>query len=258
MNRQQLRQFISKDIAGIEQASCMFCEDGDADAVHRMRVAYKRLRALLRLVSSAGDGNKPFIPGELKSIYAHAGTLRDLQIFVSYIGAVHTKDAACMRRLTRQISRNRKRLRLELTNLDFKGLANSLHICDERISGRQVVRFVKRSVKQILSVVGREMTDKDIHDVRKCLKDIAYNIALFRRRCHFFPILFIEKEEDLVAFNDLLGKYQDRVSIIRNLNKQLTYKADEDEKNLMRKMLDMCTAEKEVLKRDIIHKLSSP
>jgi CHAD domain-containing protein len=115
------------DLAEHHDATCQ----GDAGALHRMRMALTRLRTALSFFSpTAADPKRPQIKRELKWLNAHLGAARDMDVMIERLKAGHThrsqhtrdfqslegKRAETHRRLTRALRSARYRKLIESTS----------------------------------------------------------------------------------------------------------------------------------------------
>lgn len=75
---------------------------GDPDSVHDMRVAFRRLRAILRMAKSAGDATSSPLRKGAKRIARVLGDVRNLDVLMEHIreyldGAKAQADSACVK-----------------------------------------------------------------------------------------------------------------------------------------------------------------
>ncbi len=204
----------------------------DIESAHRMRVAIRRMRSLLKLLADhyqAGAVRK--LDTGLRDIARALGAVRDLDVFIidleNFAASQPQAQQAALRELIDRLDRRRARSRRRLNRfLDSKGYARSL---------RRFNRFCKRSGKgarriqqssaphqlrhvlpallhQRLSqvkaydVVLPSPDIEHLHDLRVEFKQLRYALECFQ------PILGVSAGRFLLsarAMQDLLGRIQD-------------------------------------------------
>ncbi len=82
MKSQKIRKTLKKHMRHMEQCASLWLYTDDGEAIHQLRVEYKKMRALIRLERlGTPAGRKITIPRNLKKLYKNAGEVRSLQIY---------------------------------------------------------------------------------------------------------------------------------------------------------------------------------
>ncbi len=239
----------------------------DDEAIHQLRVEYKKLRAFLRLIFSESeikDGAK--ITGKLKKCYALAGSVRDLQL-------------------------QQKRI-LETTRLEPKKPWDYIHLLQEKINELKPLlkrillkKTVAKSKKKISVIIPSEFPisdfkyyiekilatifriieqeaigDPDIHRIRKLLKDLFYNLK--EAACVDEEILSlngIARNNDQYPDQVLeeLGSYLDKCNAIDFLQPQWILQLSSYNQELLTRIKERLINDKIKIKRSLERRLKN-
>jgi CHAD domain-containing protein len=217
---------------------------GDAEAVHRMRVATRRLRSTLRTFKGQWAPEQAgFVSAELKWLADLLGGVRDGQVLTARLTAaaneagsevtgVATRLAA---HLGAQVEAGRAALGVALDGTRYLRLLDELDALADtdrrpgrpkRVRGRARKSLAKADA--LLAVVrpgaGR---DEQLHDARKAYKRARYAVEVFVPTVGG-PAKRLTKR--LTDLQDVLGTHQDTV-VARELLKDLAGRAHADGEN---------------------------
>jgi CHAD domain-containing protein len=174
--------------------------NGDADAVHAVRVATRRLREALRLLDGhPREGRK--LRRVLKRITRRLGPVREVDVGLALVAQISTERPdlllACDRvrlRLTDVGAARRARLAKRLDDLDIKAAAGRIdrHLRHARVAGvaaaagldraRLVSRVAARAeaVSVAAESAGGLYAPEALHDVRIAAKKLRYALEVAR------------------------------------------------------------------------------
>jgi CHAD domain-containing protein len=190
---------------------------GDDENVHKMRVATRRSRALLRAARPLYVGDVTLLNDELKWLAGVLGDVRDLDVLLAHLSAqadtLAPADAAAAHRLLRTMERTRSRRRRTLLKaLDSPRYGALLDLFEQTLAAvepsddetplrelaRQELKKLRRDAKQIAD----DAPDDELHALRKRGKRVRYAYEL-------------AGDDKVVsrakAFQDVLGEHQDSV-----------------------------------------------
>ena len=190
---------------------------GDDENVHKMRVATRRSRALLRAARPLYVGDVTPLNDELQWLAGILGDVRDLDVLLAHLSAaadvLDPADAAAAHRLLRTMQRTRARRRRRLLRaFDSPRYGALLDLFDRTIvslepSGdatpldalaRQELKRLRRDAKALAD----DARDDALHALRKRGKRVRYAFEL-------------SGDDKVVlrakAFQDVLGDHQDSV-----------------------------------------------
>lgn len=211
----------------------------EAEAVHRFRVSYKKLRACLRLIHH-GQEKKFRMPGSLKRLYENLGVVRDAQVqrhrlVSSLVASVGSIDH-CINSLGHAIHvRLLPVKRKETLQVIRKAISGLTECIDEKITAEQWKTYVRDLTAGIQShVFAGEPADTDLHEARKRVKDLYYNLG-------YIPVSLLNTAPvpDAAELNKLaqsLGEFQDHVSALSMLYSQIQGTVNEREASLLGSM----------------------
>lgn len=240
---------------------------GDAeDANHDFRVEYKKLRAFLRmLMLKAADPRHLKIPPSFKAMYHTAGQMRDRQLCVKRIKADRQAGGGALNKI-RQLRKEIKEVSAKgvvLTKKDFDdmeaGMIKYLPAVLPITSGED---FVAQKLIFINGIIDKkEYADKDLHDIRKGLKDIIYITAVYKTFKEETPAASWT-EEDLKKAGTLahdLGLFNDTGIALSFLQPREIRKAGAEEGKHLWAIRRRWLAEKRKLKKEVaghIHEIN--
>ena len=183
----------------------------DADAIHDMRVATRRLRAALKTFRRVLPEKAKKIQTELQKLSLRLGKKRDLDLFSA---AVKAKS-----KLVREIDKSQKQIVSLLQSKGFLRLIGSLEQLKTVAAQNNILKVaakeIRKALRRVLEIapsIDSKADDKTLHKLRISAKKLRYT-------CEFFASLFsfdafIEKTE---AIQDILGEHQDAITGISML-----------------------------------------
>ena len=196
------------------------------EAIHDMRVATRRLRAVIKTFKRIFPAKAKKIRADLQKFFRILGKKRDLDVFSEFI--LHTINAKSISfpKLARKIDQSQKKILSMLKSKYYASLIESLEQL-KTIKTKQNILKVSRNrirkalnkVLEIASSIDSKVDDKTLHKLRISIKKLRYI-------CEFFePIFskyicslgsFIEKKKKI---QDILGDHQDAITGISMLNR---------------------------------------
>lgn len=151
-------------------------DDFDEECIHEFRVAFKRLRAFLRLYSACHKKDVIKMPHDIRRMYAVAGHMREAQLMLQYVAGHNLPFPRCINILNRSLEYHQsvwreefdksvlKEFKAYLADHDFRSLpANAMSV----LHASQLDKLLGIAIAPVLS-------DNDVHNIRKHLKDLLY------------------------------------------------------------------------------------
>jgi CHAD domain-containing protein len=228
--------------------------------VHQFRVEIKKLRAFLRMIPAAPEDELK-IPRLLKEQYAKAGVIRDLQLMIAAKPGPHVEQ-----KYMRQLKRKKKQL---ITQINRKDINLMIRKAGRKISGQLpqylpvsvAAKFIHDKLLVIHTVTRKKnLTDEEIHSVRKELKDILYDVKniggsapAILREMHW-PA---EREKFYTNLAEDLGKYQDCNVELKKLEEDSLSKNAAENREIM-DLLVQQRAEKDQLRNALQKEFVDP
>jgi CHAD domain-containing protein len=230
-------------------------KNGEEDAIHDLRVEYKKLRALLRLCQSAS--RKLNIPNAVKDLYASAGRVRELQLQMQNI--LQETDAST---LPGYMAVSGNQLNFSVADLKEKAAIDVKDVFSriekklpKKINAKESAGFLQKKIKKLSSIVQiRNKKDEDLHDARKTVKDILYTthqLELMQVKTSFSA----DEYKLIHELSDELGKFQDRCSALSMLRLSMFRNLPDEEKKILRQVRVKWMALKQDERKNLVKKL---
>lgn len=218
---QRLLSYLDKQLVAFDINFVIVCDSFNFDAIHDMRVAVKRMRALMILAEKLQPSfNSAETEGELKQLFRLSGKMRDAQVQQSLLADYAEKlnisfgeydlylrnfEKKSIRKFTSYLKVN--------TSTDFTGnLSQTLTDLFNKTESAQIVTAINLLVDELLAKV-REMNDdqqhdEHLHEIRRKLKQCNYLLSVFDKNDPGLPRLN-ETLQLLEKANNLLGEWHD-------------------------------------------------
>ncbi|MCA2215638.1 CYTH and CHAD domain-containing protein [Jidongwangia harbinensis] len=209
---------------------------GDAESVHKMRVATRRLRSTLRTFKrSFPPGAAATLGPELKWLAAQLGEVRDGQVLegkllaaVDQAGPDFTPVADRIRdHLEAKVAAGREALRHDLNGERYLRLLDAVDDLVERTAAeRKPVRRAGKALAKadgLLAEAMRADSDEELHAARKAYKKARYAVEVFAPGGGKPARRLVKR---LTELQDVLGAHQDSV-VAREVLRDLARDADD-------------------------------
>jgi|GEM_PF-677188 CHAD domain-containing protein len=214
MKGKELEKIVDKYLRSLEKYCRNIPGSFTVEDIHELRVGYKRLRAFLRLCSEDPRARHLEIPEPLSEVYRAAGAVRDLQLFISNItlfAKVHfllPEFAKCM---NHQLFKAKEQLVKKIEKVDWDKVSKSIKQELPSHLGDSIIRqFVNRNVAGIHILQLAAEREKDLHDVRKKLKDLLLVNRVFEHDWGIsFPFPPWKNEKQVNVLAEKLGEFND-------------------------------------------------
>lgn len=232
-------------------------------AIHLFRVDVKKLRAFLRMIRPvAEEPDQLKFTGKFKKLYSLTGKIRDRQLCLKRIKEYNKARDNKLRNkiyvLEKEIEEFAEKRDDFLTKREFAEIEEKIIKQIPVISGDV---FMKNFFQQRLNVINEivskgEFKDKELHSIRKSIKDIIYITRIFRdglkapRPFPFWNETELKKAENL---SHTLGLFNDACIALSFLVPADIKKADTGEKEHLQSVRRQWLAEKQKLKKDILN-----
>jgi CHAD domain-containing protein len=191
----------------------------DEEAIHQFRVEYKKLRAVLRLLSTLPAKQVRIKPAKkLKQLYTICGEIRDLQLEQKRIekASENSKQIkAHCRTLQHSIKELKPQLKKQLDKdpVSISRKKTERHLPDE-FSLHDFRRFARLQWADIKNILRSGISNDDqLHTIRKHFKDLYYNLKIYDGAEYQLlqkNVLRKMKDDEVKDLLDQLGDFQDR------------------------------------------------
>lgn len=234
----------------------------DPEMVHDLRVEYKKLRAFIRLLQEGKGGRDLEMPADIRNMYHAAGRVRDLQLFVPQVAAKEAVDGIVLAEyggyLQQRLFRAKESLVRVIENMHAgKGVDQLTRALPATLEDKIIRRFIHRKIASVHVIMLALEQDRELHSIRKQLKDILLNIRLFDSDWGIsFPVTAWRSEKRLTEVASLLGDYNDRCRALSFLSESMIYTLPDVEKGLLRNWRADMLHEKETIRQQVVEQLS--
>jgi len=262
MKRKYLEEVIDKHGHRIHKYGSQLPGHFEAEDIHELRLEYKKLRAFIRLVQmNEGASKQLIIPPAVKDLYHAAGAVRDTQLF-----RVHAAEWAAgqsislpyyLRQLEKQLFAAKEALVKAVEEVDvdkeFQKMAKGL---PKALDDAAIRKFIHQKVAAIQIILLALEKDKELHSIRKHLKDIIYNIRIFDNDWGIsFPIIAWRSEKRLQHTADALGDFNDQCTALSFLSEAAGRDLPREEKAVIAQWISRKREEKESMKRNVMEQV---
>lgn len=262
MKQAYLAAVIKKHGRRIKQYGEQLPGSFETEMIHDLRVEYKKLRAFLRLLQMDGDARHLTMPVDIKTVYHAAGNVRDLQLFLpqallqSENGPVPLPGY--LQYLQQRLFKAKEILVATIEHLKAgKVIEHITHDLPASLEDVAIRKFIHRKVAAVQVILLALEKDKELHTVRKQLKDIIYNIRIFDSDWGIsFPVTAWRSEKRLNDTAAMLGDFNDRCIALSFLSDNIINPLPEGERGALSSWRSALLQEKEVCKQQMIAQLS--
>ncbi len=227
MNKQQLNNIIHSHFIRLKKYSRQISKTGSEQAIHHFRVEVKKLRALLRLLSANNQIKTQLkLPGSIKKMYRFVGQIRDEQLHQQRLGANHSinmpKTGLSTHKRWKQYILTDEKLNREEAKI--------IKLLPLQLNEQMLQYFFTAKKKKIYSIIlNNAFTDKNLHTIRKALKDLIYISRLLHQQ-HIVSGYIFRQRNDLKKAETLaqsLGIFNDICTALSRLSLQASISMEE-------------------------------
>jgi len=208
------------------------------NSLHRYRVTFKELSALVNIASYVSDKNfnSQNSMKKLRSLFKHAGNVRDLQVQIKMISAYEKTlelgyrdfELFCMN----GIKKYKKKFILAIEEFRpeyfiklLKTIKKTLKPISSKQMNERIIDLLKNKWECLHHVVNIEVKNEEYHDFRTDLKQFSFVIQFYSRYLcqdkRIIPII-----NNIISFETEIGSWHDKVVLINILGKYLRDKTD--------------------------------
>lgn len=235
----------------------------DPETIHAFRVEYKKLRAFLRMISFERNCRIK-ISGKIKKIYHLSGAIRDLQLQVlSITSATETqplKPIGYIKLLKKKTSKLESQFSKKCPRKIAAGkIIKSPFKIKGSFTPEMFASYIERNTANINAIIIEgNFRDKDIHSIRKILKDTFYNLCVFEdmKREQLFIVKPVNDEKKFLdKMQHDLGEFQDKCTAIQLLDPYWLKDIDDLEIEFLNSITKQWISEKGIFKTSLINEL---
>jgi CHAD domain-containing protein len=215
-----VRDYLAEQLREIEKNDPVVRLDGDVDALHDLRVAVRRTRAVLRAARKLFD--REWLDGlrdELKWLGGELGPARDLDVLLEHLRAerdeIGSEAAPVVERIERQREGARRQVAAALTSDRYLALLDELQVAVDHPPVRRVDARLDRIAAREFEKLSRDVdhlgpspSDEALHRVRIRAKRARYAAELAEPAVGRRAADFVKAAKE---FQDVVGEHQDAI-----------------------------------------------
>lgn len=215
MNKKEEIEFLSNDWMQIIGHLEAFSATGDQEALHRLRVQIKKVRAMLVFFELTTGKHKLLIRFKpVKKIFKYAGSIRNAHVNLQLSGKYNLKNEV-FETGQRQIidegatifKHNRKKF-VKKIKFTFKKIKKRV----SRISDHSIAGYYQIQLEKIASGLSISDFTEGMHKNRKLIKNLVYNHKLAEKALNnslTFNKTYLDKLQESI------GKWHDNVVAVK-------------------------------------------
>ena len=219
------------------------------DMIHDLRVAYKKLRAFIRLLQI--EDRKLQIPDDLKLIYRSCGTVRDLQLVLEKLEPDAADIPSFIKGLRHDLFLAKELLVLNIEDTSVGRCIKELReALPSEINEGTVRQFVQQKIAAIHILLLALENEEELHGIRKALKDLVYvKKMLDEEQIIHYPFSEWRSDKKLLDLTTLLGDLNDCYIALSYFGEDRLAHMPAKEQIHLKKIKQQWTASKEQLQQ---------
>ncbi len=252
MKKREIENIIKKSFKKLKKLQQVIVLNFNAEEIHNFRVEVKKLRALLRLLNTKKVTGTT-LPILLKSFYRNVGILRNIQLHEknlrNEISKEHTNLYAYFICLDEEKNILKKEIIEMMKNKNFSSSENLiLKGLPKKLTRSLIKKFNEKKIVRLNNMLTKIKDEKTLHEIRKCLKDLFYNLS-YLANDKALPKIILKKEKfkDII---DNIGSIIDEESQIKLLQERYlnVLKNQREKKNLIDIQLKLINKKNSLMK----------
>lgn len=269
---QKLLSYFNHQIGAFRENLTKVRNESGFDAIHDMRVAIKRLRAVIILAEKIQTGlSDEQTERELRQLFRLSGKMRDAQVqqallrgYENSMGTIFNHYATYLQNHERKAVKKFNEyihLKSEADFIDAMELMipDLILKSDNTLIKSALHKLLEELFTKVESLKTDQQHDEHLHEIRRKLKQCNYLLSVFDTQDEEFPRMnkLLKKLEKA---NELLGKWHDHTIAIVYLSRYLKNKPTGDSGTFYPYilLLEQITVEKHVLYLKIAEIMEKP
>ncbi len=262
MNKQTIARILHTYFLRLKKYYTVIEKKTSAETIKPFRIEIKKVRAFLRLLElEIKDPDKLEIPASLKEMHKSGGRYRDLQLHQQRIRETVKKNTAITITMSSLLKEGNQQLKKERQDFfQHKNFPAAERKLQEELPDKYNIETIKRFFRDKLDIIAGIIAagtyhDKELHNIRKKLKDVLYIIKLYRidiKKPLGFRFWNKAELQHVKGLEDKLGLVNDIHNALVLLQSEKINQFAGKEKKLLLSIRRQLVAEKRKLKTQII------
>jgi CHAD domain-containing protein len=225
MERKKIKKVIEDHLKQMQSIAKKISAAYATEDIHSFRIEVKKLRAFLRLIQKVQNLHATHFPKQIKNFYALLGAIRTLQLQQEKIREAIKKTKGVIPEAYLRILHNETGIQIEKANklLLNKNLFKEKKLVEKlpgKISKAELNNYLSFQKNKLLRLISEEnISDRQIHQIRKILKDIFYVHPYIMNKKKNAVNSFFDRK-NLKEITDILGNFHDTCVALSLLSPQ--------------------------------------
>lgn len=214
MNRKKIKKAIEYHFKKMQSIAKKISADYAVEDIHSFRIEVKKIKAFFHLIQKVQNLDTAHFPKQIKNFYKLLGTIRILQLQQLKISEAIKKTKSVVPEAYLHILRTETDKQIEKAN---KLLLNKNLFKEKKLTGKLPAKISKAALNNYLSfqknkllrlISEENISDKQIHQIRKILKDIFYVHPYVMNKKKSAADPFFDRK-NIKEITDILGNFHD-------------------------------------------------
>ncbi|SDG38069.1 CHAD domain-containing protein [Chitinophaga filiformis] len=207
LKRKRQQKYLVKRCLELRLQLYAFADAGGEDALHKLRVEIKKLKAFSKLTKLYKGEKAVTIKKNIRKIFHRAGIIREASINLQMIKQFNIHHPAFNTEAKGTIQQETAKFRLHKTdyNDDIRNNVKSFLKSLQPVRNHDIKHWFTRQLKKIAGVVTTTSTDQ-LHEARKRIKNLVYMHGILQQRLASALELNIDYLDQM---QDAIGKWHD-------------------------------------------------
>ncbi len=226
------------------------------EQIHQFRIAYKRVRAVIRLMALEQIKAKNLLK-KVKNLYLLLGNIRSFQILYQSIENYYKHTGLESREYLIKLSKRIFKVKRRYSVLEKQISFNKLYIDLEKytpvkLHNKPIRNYINTQIEALNENIDHP-TDEGIHLIRKILKDFQYTSKLLLS-IKGDETSILEDVQKLKEVTDFIGNYND-LRINRMHLSSLSYKVPLEEQRILKQLKKEWLEKKKLQKEKVLNSI---
>lgn len=177
LNKKTQQKYFRESAAVVDKSLKTFKKKRDKEALHKLRVEVKKMKAVLLLQSgSFSDEKLPEEFSEIRKVFKEAGKIREADINIKLLKAHDVTDSKIKKELKAIVKKKGEEFRGKIAS-HLRKLHKTVPLFLRKFSalpGEKIVGLFNKELRSLSAASQVRMGPVQLHDCRKQLKNLLY------------------------------------------------------------------------------------
>lgn len=216
-------EYIVKQIAAAQQLLDDYTPSADRELLHQLRVALKKVKAVIELLQAVHPGKHKKLKHLLKQLFSNAGVIREMQLRVSWLQKHRCTAIIEATLLQTKLTEEEELFAAQKSDWQksLGKLKTKLKKQTASIDQQQILNYTS-ALKETIVKERSSVTTADWHLYRKQLKQLLYTQHWLKEgdRLKLLPVQTCKRLDRL---QDTIGLWHDAEERLQKMEQELLY-----------------------------------